>query len=223
MNSVPPTHPSAPSPQRSAVVAIVGRPNVGKSALFNRIIGRRISIVHAQPGVTRDRIAFETEYQGRSLRFVDTGGIGLMTGETSSDKIVSAVRQQVEIAVQMASVLVYTGDAHDGVTPLDEEIARLLRRSGKPVLVAVNKADNRKIEEQSAGEFSALGFEKLFPVSAIHGIGINDLLDAIVAELPRRSESSTFEGTDPATLLAIVGRADAGQSSPLNAPLRDAR
>src|SRR6185295_19189815 len=140
------------------LVAIVGRPNVGKSALFNRIVGRRIAIVHAQPGVTRDRISAEVEWRGRTFNLVDTGGIGLMRGETSQDKIVSAARQQLDVAIEAASLIVYTGDARDGVTPLDEEITRMLRTSGKPVVVAVNKADNREIGEQSS-EFGTLGFD----------------------------------------------------------------
>jgi GTP-binding protein len=205
------------------LVAIVGRPNVGKSALFNRIVGRRIAIVHAQPGVTRDRISAEVEWRGRTFTLVDTGGIGLMRGESSHDKIVAAARQQVDVAVEAASLIIFTGDVRDGVTPLDEEIARMLRTSGKSVLVAVNKTDNRTMEEQATGVFSTLGFEKLFPVSAIQGLGVNELLDEVVSRLPSRTQTLKHSGTRFPTRIAVVGRPNVGKSSLINALLNEKR
>jgi len=209
-------------PSSLPLVAIVGRPNVGKSALFNRIVGKRIAIVHAQPGVTRDRISAEVEWRGRAFTLVDTGGIGLMPGEHSPDKIVSAARQQVDVAIQAASLILYTGDARDGVTPLDEEIARTLRVSGKPVLVAVNKADNRELE-QTATEFSKLGFDRLFTVSALHGLGVNELLDAVVGSLPAAAKLPSFQSSTLPTRIAIVGRPNVGKSSLVNALLKEQR
>src|SRR5271169_3709368 len=165
------------------LIAIVGRPNVGKSALFNRIAGRRIAIVHDQPGVTRDRITAEVEWGGRPFTLVDTGGIGLLRREKADDVIVRAALAQVELAIEAADVIVLVVNVQEGVVPLDREAAARLRHSGKPVLVAVNKVDTHR-RETAALEFSQLGFEKIFPVSAIHGEGIEPLLDAATAVLP---------------------------------------
>src|SRR3990172_1297717 len=134
----------------SGLIAIVGRPNVGKSALFNRIAGRRIAIVHDQPGVTRDRIAAELEWRGRAFTLVDTGGIGLARGEKTSDAITRAAIGQVELAIEAAQVILFVVNVQEGVVPLDCEAAERLRRSGKPVLVAVNKADTDRVENQVA-------------------------------------------------------------------------
>lgn len=207
----------------SAIVAIVGRPNVGKSALFNRIVGKRIAIVHDQPGVTRDRITAEAEWRGRAFTMVDTGGIGLMPGQTSHEQIVSAARSQVDVAIESASVIVLTGDARDGVTPLDAEIARMLRTSGKPVLVVVNKVDNRSGEANAAAEFSSLGFDKLFPVSALHGTGVDELLDSVVSLLPSGTPAHGHTGTRALTKIAVVGRPNVGKSSLINQLLREDR
>src|SRR6266852_4499584 len=168
------------------LIAIVGRPNVGKSALFNRIAGRRIAIVHDQPGVTRDRISAEVEWHGRPFTLVDTGGIGLLRGEKAGDAIMAAALAQVGLAIEAAHVIILTVNVQEGVVPLDREAAARLRRSGKQVLVAVNKVDTSRLDNQSA-EFSQLGFDKVFPVSAIHGEGIEPLMDAAMASLPKES------------------------------------
>src|SRR5438093_449982 len=167
----------------SGLIAIVGRPNVGKSALFNRIVGRRIAIVHDQPGVTRDRVTAEAEWGGRGFTLVDTGGIGLLRGEKATDVIVKAALEQVELAIEAANVIILVVNVQEGVVPLDREAAQRLRRSGKPVLVAVNKVDTSRAEV-GAPEFARLGFDKIFPVSAIHGEGIEPLMDAAMALLP---------------------------------------
>jgi len=141
----------------SNLIAIVGRPNVGKSALFNRIIGKRIAIVHDQPGVTRDRVSVEAEWHGRPYTLVDTGGIGLLRGEKSNDIIVQAAFEQVEIAIDAATAIILVVNVQEGIVPLDREVAARLRKCGKPVIVAVNKVDASH-KEKDADEFAALGF-----------------------------------------------------------------
>ena len=211
----------------SALIAIVGRPNVGKSALFNRIVGRRIAIVHDQPGVTRDRISAEAEWRGRAFTLVDTGGIGLLRREKAQDVIVHAAMEQVDLAVESANSIILVVNAQEGVVPLDREVAEKLRRSGKPVLVAANKVDTSR-DEATADEFAELGFEKIFPVSAIHGLGVEDLMQAAMTALPSVSsefgvQRSGFENSEPGTWnaeplkLAIVGRPNVGKSSIINA------
>jgi len=219
----------------SGLIAIVGRPNVGKSALFNRIVKKRIAIVHDQPGVTRDRVSVEAEWRGRPYTLVDTGGIGLLRGEKSNDVIIRAAVEQVEIAIEAANLIILVVNVQEGVVPLDREVAQRLRQSGKPVLVAVNKVDNFN-SEKGADEFAQLGFEKLFPVSAIHGGGIEDLMEAAVALLPKSDEEQVksdeavpaqatdeTEGAAPPALppgplkLAVVGRPNVGKSSIINA------
>ena len=227
------------------LIAIVGRPNVGKSALFNRIVGRRIAIVHDQPGVTRDRISAESEWRGQPFTLVDTGGIGLLRGEKAADSIAKAALEQVELAIEAANVIVLVVNVQEGVVPLDREAAARLRRSGKPVLVAVNKVDTGRAEPETA-EFTELGFDRIFPVSAIHGEGIEPLIDAAAALLPINSQSSvasdsSVESEEPGTgkplatrltppvgvtlplKLAIVGRPNVGKSSIINALTRSER
>jgi GTP-binding protein len=222
----------------SSLIAIVGRPNVGKSALFNRIVGRRIAIVHDQPGVTRDRVSAEAEWRGVPFTLVDTGGIGLLHREKADDVIVKAAIDQVNIAIEAAHVIVLVVNVQEGIVPLDREVSSHLRRSGKPVLVAVNKVDDYRAEA-NVQEFAQLGFEKLFPVSAIHGEGIQPLLDGATALLPAFSEESvvsgqssiepgedqvaTSEAADKGRLtrdqplkLAVVGRPNVGKSSIIN-------
>ena len=165
------------------LIAIVGRPNVGKSALFNRIVGKRIAIVHDLPGVTRDRVTAEAEWQGHAFTLVDTGGIGLLRREKSDDIIIKAALEQVDLAIEAASAIILVVNVQEGIVPLDREVAEKLRRSGKQILVAVNKVDTERAEK-GADEFTALGFEKIFPVSAIHGEGIQNLMDEAVAFLP---------------------------------------
>src|SRR5512136_701863 len=131
------------------LIAIVGRPNVGKSALFNRIAGRRIAIVHDQPGVTRDRVTAEVEWRGKTFTLVDTGGLGLLRREKADDVITRAALDQVEIAIESAHVIILVVNVQEGIVPLDREAAQRLRPSGKPVLVAVNKADTSRVEAQA--------------------------------------------------------------------------
>ena len=217
----------------SGLIAIVGRPNVGKSALFNRIAGRRIAIVHDQPGVTRDRVSAEAEWRGRPFTLVDTGGIGLRRGEKAADAIVQAALDQVQIAIDTANVILLVVNAQEGVVPLDREVAVRLRQCGRPVLVAVNKADTLDIEA-GADEFTELGFDKIFPVSAIHDRGIEALMKTAVDLLPptgplagsplsvaevRRGDAPDNQqpATDQPLKLAIVGRPNVGKSSLINA------
>ena len=211
----------------SGIIAIVGRPNVGKSALFNRLVGRRIAIVHDQPGVTRDRISAEAEWRGRPFTLVDTGGIGLLRGEKAGDVIIRAAFEQVQLAIESAEVVILVVNVQEGVVPLDREVAERLRRSGKPVLVAANKVDTAR-READATEFAELGFDSVFPVSAIHGLGVEALIKTAMARLPVTmaqqrgpGEGATVPSLDPRPSsplkLAIVGRPNVGKSSLLNA------
>ena len=216
----------------SNLIAIVGRPNVGKSALFNRIVKKRIAIVHDQPGVTRDRVSVEAEWHGYPFTLVDTGGIGLLRREKSGDVIIKAALEQVDLAIEAASVIIFVVNVQDGVVPLDREVADKLRRSGKTILLAVNKVDTERMEKL-ADEFTALGFPKIFPVSAIHGEGIENLMNAAIAMVPRPVSGSEVEGSAAENIesgstgpkkpnagplkLAIVGRPNVGKSSIINA------
>jgi len=225
----------------SNLIAIVGRPNVGKSALFNRIVKKRIAIVHDQPGVTRDRVTAEAEWNGKSFTLVDTGGIGLLRREKSDDVIIKAALEQVELAIEAANAIILVVNVQEGVVPLDREVSEKLRRSGKPILVAANKVDTFR-DEKNADEFAALGFEKIFPVSAIHGEGIQNLMNEAVSNLECADTSALFsdatcrveEGGDTppqsktggeiAILkLAIVGRPNVGKSSIINALTKSER
>lgn len=200
------------------MLAIVGRPNVGKSALFNRIVGRRVSIVHEQAGVTRDRVGARAEWREKRFEVVDTGGMAFMDEEKTGDVLASATRHQVELAIEMATAIIFVADVTAGVTPLDIEIARKLRSSGKPVFLAVNKCDNAG-REQQATEFAELGFEQMFPIAAIHGLGVSALLDAATESF------GVVAGDEPsrATRVAIVGRPNVGKSSLINCILQDER
>lgn len=201
------------------LIAIVGRPNVGKSALFNRIVGKRIAIVHDEPGVTRDRVTAEAEWGGHKFTLVDTGGIGLLRGEKANDVITQAAFEQVQLAIEAADVIILTVNAQEGVVPLDREVAQRLRATSKPVLIAANKVDNRRLEP-AADEFAELGFEKIFPVTAIHGYGIEALVKDAVSFLPAESGSTPTEGAEfgeRPLKLAIVGRPNVGKSSLINA------
>lgn len=200
------------------LIAIVGRPNVGKSALFNRIVGKRIAIVHDEPGVTRDRVTAEAEWRGKAFTLVDTGGIGLSRREKTESIIAQAAVEQVQLAIDAASVIIFVVNVQEGIVPLDSEVAQRLQRSGKPVLVAVNKTDNDR-EEMGSVEFSALGFAKIFPVSAIHHRGIDALMDAAVAQLPLEISGTEDKpsANEPVLKIAIVGRPNVGKSSLINA------
>jgi GTP-binding protein len=201
------------------LVAIVGRPNVGKSTLFNRLTGERRAIVGDEPGITRDRIYGEAEWSGRLFKVVDTGGI-----VPDDDAIIPAnILKQASAAISEAQALVWVVDVRRGMTPLDEELARLLRATGKRVIVAANKADATRLEAD-AGEFFRFGFDEVIPVSAEHGDGVGDLLDAIVEGFEKRPESDEDEERAPRELrLAIVGRPNVGKSSLLNRLLGEER
>jgi GTP-binding protein len=202
----------------SGLLAIVGRPNVGKSALFNRIVGKRIAIVHDEPGVTRDRVTAEAEWHGRVFTLVDTGGIGLARREKAQTLIAQAAIEQVQLAIDAAAVIILVVNVREGIVPLDREVAQRLRYSGKEVLVAVNKTDNDR-EEAGADEFAALGFPRIFPVSAIHHRGIDALMDAAVGLLPPETAGAEKKtpGAEPSLKLAVVGRPNVGKSSLINA------
>jgi GTP-binding protein len=213
------------------IIAIVGRPNVGKSALFNRIAGRRIAIVHDQPGVTRDRVMAEAEWHGQPFTLVDTGGIGLLRGEKANDVIIQAALEQVTLAIEAANVIILVVNVQEGIVPLDREASQRLRCSAKPVLVAVNKVDTSRAEG-GVLEFTELGFDKIFPVSAIHGEGIEPLMDAATALLPAQppepEEQPTTDHESPVTTpsalrLAIVGRPNVGKSSIINSLTQSSR
>src|SRR5207248_3198772 len=167
-------------------IAIVGRPNVGKSALFNRIAGRRIAIVHDQPGITRDRLAAECKLDGKSFMLWDTGGV-VGTGET---QLSNEVKASAEQAIESSDLLLFVVDAQEGLTPIDRELARLLRRSRKPVVLVVNKIDHPN-HEANAAEFSELGLQDTFAVSAAHGRNVQALISHALDLLPdERAQSS---------------------------------
>ena len=199
------------------VVAIVGRPNVGKSALFNRLVGRRVSIVHEEVGVTRDRVACEARFNGEHFELIDTGGLGHFDKATSRDQIIAGTESQAEIAITDASFIIFVVDITAGLTPLDEEVARILHRSNRTVFLAANKADNPERDDGIA-EFDALGFPA-FPVSALHKRGVAELMENLVEKLP---ETENPTQTKPLRV-AVVGRPNAGKSSYINRLLKDER
>lgn len=191
------------------IVAIVGRPNVGKSTLFNKLIGKRVSIVDDTPGVTRDRIYGYTEWKGKKIMLIDTGGIE----PDSDDTILSGMRAQAELAVETASVIIFVTDLKSGVTAADEEIAAMLRKSGKPILLCVNKCDAVGDMPPEFYEFYNLGLSEPIGVSSVHGHGTGDLLDAVMENLPDLS----FSDEDPDTIeVAVIGKPNAGKSSLVN-------
>jgi GTPase len=208
-------------------IAIVGRPNVGKSALFNRIAGRRIAIVHGQPGITRDRISARCEIHGQPFLLWDTGGI-VGAGET---QLTADVQTEAARAMEESDLVLFVVDAKDGLNPMDRELARIVRKLRKPVLLLVNKIDDPK-HQLLVDEFSALGFENVLPISAAHGRGISELLEKIGAFFRSREktgrptpsgERSHKQSGEQPTAIAIVGRPNAGKSSLINALLGDQR
>lgn len=192
------------------VVAVVGRANVGKSTLFNRIIGQRLAIVEDVPGVTRDRLYTKADWNGRAFLLMDTGGIEL----NEADEMVNLIRVQVELAIDEADVIVFLVDGRAGLTHTDRQVATLLRKSHKPVLLAVNKLDH-PTHQALAYEFYELGFHEVIGVSAEHGNGTGDLLDEVVARLPDTAVPA--DDDDDAIRVALIGRPNVGKSSLINA------
>ncbi len=198
-------------------VAIVGRPNVGKSALFNRLVGRKIAIVHDQPGITRDRLSATCTRGERPFTLWDTGGI-LGAGESG---LTQQVRQAAESALRESDLLLFIVDAKEGLSPVDEELGRMLRKAQKPVMLVINKIDNDK-HEPLAAEFDLLGFDNAVSVSAEHGRGISDLLSEIERRLPSPPHDSRFTIHD-SLAVAIIGRPNVGKSSLINTIIRSER
>ena len=196
-------------------VAIIGRPNVGKSTFFNYIVGSRISIVEDTPGVTRDRIYAETNWRGRTFTVVDTAGIE----PKSEDIIISQMREQAQIAIEIADVIVFLTDIKQGVTATDEEIAVMLRKSKKPVILVCNKADNMSRDKNDIYEFYNLGMGDVYPVSAANALGIGDVLDAIYEKLPEKSNDED----DERIKVAVIGKPNVGKSSLINKILGENR
>ncbi len=203
---------------RPATVAIVGRPNVGKSALFNRLVGRRLAIVDEAAGVTRDRLYALAEWRGRTFSIVDTAGID--TGIADSDEIARRTRAQAEIAAREADVIVFVVDAKSGLSPLDDDVVAIMRKTRNPVILTANKAESERVRTEIPGEFARLGFGEPIAVSALHGEGTGDLLDAIVERLPPDVQATPAEDE---IALAIVGRPNVGKSSLVNALLGEER
>ena len=198
------------------LVAIVGRPNVGKSMLFNKLTGQRTSIVEDTPGVTRDRIYGSCEWCGRSFSLVDTGGI---EPDTDSDML-KFMRRQAEIGIELADAIIMVADVRSGVTAADQDVATMLRKSGKPVALAVNKCDSTGLVNPDAFEFYCLGIGDLFETSAVHGHGTGDLLDWVLENIPENDEDE--EDAD-VIKVAIVGKPNVGKSSLLNRILGEER
>jgi GTP-binding protein len=205
--------------RRHPAVAVVGFPNAGKSTLINRLAGGREAVTDAEPGVTRDRRALECEWNGLRFELIDTGGVDL----ADSDELARAVQAQAQAAIEDADVILMVVDARAGLGPGDAELADLLRRSGRPVVVAANKVD-RAQDEALAAELNSLGLGEPLPVSANHGLGTGDLLDRLVEELRRHSvEAGDEEEGDAIPRIAILGRPNVGKSSLLNALLGSER
>ena len=188
------------------LVAVVGRPNVGKSTLFNKLVGKRVSIVEDVEGVTRDRLYCDTDWCGKAFTLIDTGGLDVR----SDDEMLSHIREQAKVAVDIADCILFVVDGRAGVTSNDREVASFLRRSGKPIVLAVNKLDNNEVDKTY--DFYELGIGEPFAVSAVKGKGLGDLLDAVTGHLPEFDG----EGEDDVLDIAIVGKPNAGKSSLTN-------
>ena len=197
------------------VVAIVGRPNVGKSTLFNKLIGQRLSIVKDEPGVTRDRLYRQTEWSGKEFILIDTGGLEPKT----NDFMLSQIKQQAQVAIDEADVILFLVDGRAGITALDEDVATILRKRDKKVVVAVNKIDNYIKDQDKILEFYSRGFEDVIGLSAEHKTNLGDLLDAIVDKFPNKKNKEVAEGLS----IAVLGRPNAGKSSLVNKLLNEER
>lgn len=206
----------APAPR---TIALVGRPNVGKSALFNRLARRQISLVFDRPGTTRDRISASARWQDYHFELIDTGGIGLEEDANFTD----AITREAEIALSAATDLVLVVDARDGLTPLDEAVASKLRRAGQRVIVAANKIDEPDKLSHLADEFSALGFDDIVAISAAHGRGLATLMETITRDWPASAKSGASKQEERPIRLTICGRPNVGKSSLINALLDDDR
>ena len=198
------------------IVAIIGKPNVGKSTFFNYLAGSRISIVEDTPGVTRDRVYAETNWRGRNFTLIDTGGIE----PESEDVILSQMREQAKIAIEIADVIIFLTDVKQGVTAADQEIGLMLKKSGKPIVLVCNKADNYEKAKQDIYEFYNLGIGDPYPISAANALGIGDVLDAIYEHFP---EKDAGEDNDEVIKVAVIGKPNVGKSSLINKILGENR
>lgn len=201
----------------AGVLAVVGRPNVGKSTFVNRVLGRKAAVVDDRPGVTRDRVSYQTDWNGEDFLLVDTGG-----WEAGVEGISSAIASQAEIAVSLADAVLLVVDAQTGMTDMDQRIVRLLRRSGKPVTLAVNKIDDSS-DDWEAADFWKLGLGTPYPVSSLHGLGVGDVLDACLDMLHKSDHSSPLLATGDYPRVALIGRPNVGKSSLLNQLSKDDR
>lgn len=197
-----------------STVAIVGRPNVGKSTIFNRIVGERISIVEDTPGVTRDRIYAQAEWVTVNFNIIDTGGI-----EMSEEPFAQQIRHQAEIAIEEADVILFVVDGREGITATDEDVAKILYRTQKPVVLAVNKIDSVELRD-NIYEYYSLGFGEPFPISGSHGLGLGDVLDEVIKHFPAKEEYVKDEDT---VYFSVIGRPNVGKSSLVNAILNEER
>ena len=198
------------------IVAIIGKPNVGKSTFFNYLAGSRISIVEDTPGLTRDRVYAETNWRGRNFTLIDTGGIE----PESEDVILSQMREQANLAIEMADVIIFLTDIKQGVTAADQEIGLMLKKSGKPIVLVCNKADNYEKAKQDIYEFYNLGIGDPYPISAANALGIGDVLDAIYEYFP---EKDADEDNDEVIKVAVIGKPNVGKSSLINKILGENR
>ena len=198
------------------IVAIIGKPNVGKSTFFNYLAGSRISIVEDIPGVTRDRIYADTNWRGRNFTLIDTGGIE----PDSDDIILSQMREQANLAIAMADVIIFLTDVKQGVTAADKEIALMLKKSNKPIVLVCNKADNFEKDKQGIYEFYNLGIGDPYPISAANALGIGDVLDAIYEHFPEKTDN---EDDDDIIKVAVIGKPNVGKSSLINKILGEKR